>query len=47
MQSPKLKSGMLFIEIAKKRKMGIVVVTHESKLMQRLCQRVIDFNDFS
>ncbi|MET3317857.1 UNVERIFIED_ORG: peptide/nickel transport system ATP-binding protein [Peribacillus simplex] len=35
------------IEIAKKRKMGIVVVTHESKLMQRLCQRVIDFNDFS
>ncbi|QNU02658.1 ABC transporter ATP-binding protein [Peribacillus butanolivorans] len=34
-------------EIAKKRKMGIVVVTHESKLMKRLCQRVIDFNDFS
>ncbi|MBK3497306.1 ATP-binding cassette domain-containing protein [Viridibacillus sp. YIM B01967] len=33
------------IEIAKKREMGIVVVTHESKLMQRLCHRVIDFNN--
>lgn len=31
-------------EIAKKREMGIIVVTHESKLMQRLCDRVIDFN---
>lgn len=32
------------IEIAKKRDMGIIVVTHESNLMQRLCHRVIDFN---
>lgn len=29
-------------EIAQKRKMGIIVVTHESKLMQRLCHRVIE-----
>lgn len=35
------------IEIAKKREMGIIVVTHETRLMQRLCQRVLDFNDFS
>lgn len=34
------------MEIAKKREMGILVVTHESKLMQRLCHRVIDFNSF-
>ena len=31
-------------EIAKKREMGIIVVTHEMKLMQRLCHRIIDFN---
>lgn len=30
-------------EIAKKREMGIIVVTHEAKLMQRLCHRVIEF----
>lgn len=34
------------MEVAKKREMGIIVVSHEPKLMQRLCQRVIDFNDF-
>lgn len=31
------------LEIAKKRKMGIIVVSHEAKLMQRLCHRVIEF----
>ncbi|SDN73443.1 peptide/nickel transport system ATP-binding protein [Psychrobacillus sp. OK028] len=34
------------MSIAKQREMGILVVTHESKLMQRLCHRVIDFNEF-
>lgn len=29
-------------EIAQKRKMGVIVVTHESKLMQRLCHRVTE-----
>ena len=29
------------LEIAKKREMGIVVVSHEAKLIQRLCHRVI------
>lgn len=29
-------------EIAQKREMGIIVVTHEAKLMQRLCDRVIE-----
>ncbi|RST74361.1 ATP-binding cassette domain-containing protein [Siminovitchia acidinfaciens] len=31
------------LEIAKKRNMGIVVVSHEAKLIQRLCHRVIEF----
>lgn len=31
------------LEIAKKREMGIVVVSHEAKLLQRLCHRVIKF----
>lgn len=30
------------LEIAKKREMGIVVVSHEDKLIQRLCNRVIE-----
>ncbi|MFJ7951095.1 ABC transporter ATP-binding protein [Lysinibacillus sp. NPDC096418] len=34
------------MEIAEKREMGILVITHESKLMQRLCHRVIDFNEW-
>ncbi|HIW34807.1 MAG TPA: ATP-binding cassette domain-containing protein [Candidatus Paenibacillus intestinavium] len=29
-------------EIAQKREMGIIVVSHESKLVQRLCDRVIE-----
>lgn len=32
------------LEIAKKREMGIVVVSHEAKLIQRLCHRVIELN---
>ena len=32
------------LEIAKKREMGILVVSHEAKLIQRLCHRVIEFN---
>jgi peptide/nickel transport system ATP-binding protein len=35
------------LEIAKKREMGIVVVSHEAKLMQRLCHRVIEFTSFN
>ena len=35
------------LEIAKKREMGIVVVSHEAKLIQRLCHRVIDLNHFN
>ncbi|RHW32464.1 ATP-binding cassette domain-containing protein [Neobacillus notoginsengisoli] len=31
------------LEIAKKRNMGIVVVSHEAKLIERLCNRVIQF----
>ena len=31
-------------DIAIKREMGIVVVSHEAKLIQRLCHRVIEFN---
>lgn len=30
------------LEIAKKREMGIIVVSHEVKLMERLCGRVIE-----
>lgn len=29
------------LEIAKERKMGIIVVSHEAKLVERLCDRVI------
>ncbi len=32
------------LEIAKKREMGIIVVSHETKLIERLCHRVIEFN---
>ena len=31
------------LQIAEKRNMGIVVVSHEAKLMQRICHRVIQF----
>ncbi|MFS0576471.1 ATP-binding cassette domain-containing protein [Sporosarcina sp. 179-K 3D1 HS] len=30
------------LEIAQKREMGIIVVSHEAKLIQRLCHRVIE-----
>lgn len=33
------------LEIAKKRKMGIIVVSHEAALIQRLCHRVIELKD--
>ena len=33
------------IEIAQKREMGILVVSHEAKLMQRICHRVVNFED--
>lgn len=33
------------LEIAKKRDMGIIVVSHEAKLVQRLCNRVIELTD--
>ena len=33
------------IEIARKREMGILVVSHEAKLIQRLCHRVVNFED--
>lgn len=32
------------LEISQKREMGIVVVSHEAKLIQRLCHRVIELN---
>ncbi|WP_342514691.1 ATP-binding cassette domain-containing protein [Sporosarcina sp. FSL K6-1522] len=32
------------LEIAKKREMGIIIVSHEEKLVQRLCHRVIELN---
>lgn len=32
------------LEIFKKREMGIVVVSHEAKLIQRVCHRVIEIN---
>ena len=32
------------LDIAKEREMGIIVVSHETKLIERLCHRVIDFN---
>lgn len=35
------------LEIAKKRDMGIIVVSHEAKLVQRLCDRVIELNSVS
>ncbi|MEK3885985.1 ABC transporter ATP-binding protein [Bacillus sp. FSL K6-3431] len=31
------------LDIAKKREMGIIVVSHEAKLIERLCHRVIEF----
>lgn len=34
-------------EIAEKKKMGILVVSHEAKLMQRLCHRIIDFEELT
>ncbi|CAM3969041.1 ABC transporter ATP-binding protein [Lederbergia lenta] len=34
------------LHIAKKREMGVIIVSHEAKLIQRLCERVIDFNQF-
>lgn len=33
------------IEIAEKKEMGMLVVSHEAKLMQRLCHRVVDFEE--
>ena len=30
------------LEIAEQREMGIIVVSHEEKLVKRLCHRVID-----
>lgn len=32
------------LKIAKERKMGILVVSHEQKLIQKVCDRAIDFN---
>ncbi|MFJ8236028.1 ABC transporter ATP-binding protein [Ureibacillus sp. NPDC094379] len=34
------------MDIAKKREMGIIVVSHEARLIKRLCHRVIEFNQF-
>ena len=34
------------LETAKKRMMGIIVVSHETALIQRLCDRVIELNDY-
>lgn len=33
------------VDIAKARNMGIIVVSHEPKLIERLCDRIIDFNN--
>ncbi|MFC4321393.1 ABC transporter ATP-binding protein [Litchfieldia salsa] len=35
------------LSIAEKRNMGIVVVSHEAKLVQRICHREIQFSHFS
>ena len=35
------------LDIAKKREMGILVVSHETELLQRLCHRVIEFDQFN
>ncbi|OAH54542.1 MULTISPECIES: ATP-binding cassette domain-containing protein [Bacillaceae] len=32
------------LEMAKKRGMGVLIVSHEEKLIQRLCHRVIEFH---
>jgi peptide/nickel transport system ATP-binding protein len=32
------------LEIAKEREMGILIVSHEAKLMERLCNKVIHFD---
>src|SRR5690625_70866 len=34
------------LEIAKERKMGMIVVSHEEKLIERLCDRVIELGQF-
>lgn len=33
------------IEIAKQRSMGMVVISHDAKLMERLCHRIVDFEE--
>ncbi|USG63324.1 ATP-binding cassette domain-containing protein [Brevibacillus ruminantium] len=33
--------------IARKRGMGIVVISHEQHLVQRICERVVDFQQFT
>lgn len=35
------------LEIAKKRGMGIIIVSHEAKLIQRLCHREIELKNFN
>lgn len=35
------------LEVAKKRGMGIIIVSHEEILMQRLCDRIIDLNSIT
>ncbi len=35
------------IEIAQKKEMGILVVSHEARLMQRICHRIIDFEELA
>ncbi|MEK3980287.1 ATP-binding cassette domain-containing protein [Psychrobacillus sp. FSL K6-2836] len=35
------------LEIAKKRGMGIIIVSHEAKLIQRLCHREIELENFN
>jgi peptide/nickel transport system ATP-binding protein len=35
------------LKIAEKRNMGIVVVSHEAKLVQRICHREIQFGHFN
>lgn len=32
------------LEIAKKREMGVIVISHEAKLIERLCSRVVTLN---
>ena len=35
------------LEIAKKREMGIIIVSHEAKLIQRLCHREFELKKFN